>query len=128
VNPFMSRVATYFLCEHLESHVQLLIDVYRAKRDAMLEGLDEALGGTDASISRPEGGFFLWIKLPRGVDQHRLAALAVEARVQYTPGPVFYANGGGDEFIRLAFSYEPPAKCYEGARLLGKAIVGARFR
>jgi 2-aminoadipate transaminase len=128
VSPFMSRVATYFLREHLEPHVKRLIDVYRAKRDAMLEGLDEVLAGTDASISRPEGGFFLWIQLPSGVDRRRLAALAVEARVQYTPGPVFYANGGGDEFIRLAFSYESPEKCYEGARLMGKAILGARSR
>jgi 2-aminoadipate transaminase len=128
VNPFMSRVATYFLREHLESHVQLLIDVYRAKRDAMLKGLDEVLGGTDIRISRPEGGFFLWIKLPTGVDQDRLASLAVEARVQYTPGPVFYANGGGNEFVRLAFSYESPEKCYEGARLFGKAVLGARVR
>ncbi len=126
VNPFMSRVATYFLREHLESHIRFLIDVYRAKRDAMLKGLDEVLAGTDASISRPEGGFFLWIRLPGGVDQRRLATLATEARVQYTPGPVFYANGGGEDFIRLAFSYEPPEKCYEGARLLGRAILGAR--
>jgi DNA-binding transcriptional MocR family regulator len=124
----MSRVATYFLREHLESHVRLLIDVYRAKRDAMLKGLDEVLGDTDARISRPEGGFFLWIKLPSGVDQDQLAARAVEARVQYTPGPAFYANGGGDEFIRLAFSYESPEKCYEGARLFGKAVLGARVR
>jgi len=126
VNPFMSRVATYFLRDHLERHVARLIDVYRAKRDAMLKGLDEVLAGTDAAVSRPEGGFFLWIRLPRGVDQRRLAALAVEARVQYTPGPVFYANGGGEEFIRLAFSYEPPDKCYEGARLMARAMLAAR--
>ncbi len=125
VNPFMSRVATYFLRDHLGPHVQLLIDVYRAKRDAMLKGLREVLG-TDVTISHPEGGFFLWMKLPAGTDQKRLAALAVESRVQYTPGPVFYANGGGQEFIRLAFSYESPEKCYEGARLMGKAILGAR--
>jgi len=126
VNPFMSRVATYFLRENLESHVELLIGVYRAKRDAMLKGLDKMLGGTDARINRPEGGFFLWMKLPTGTDQRKLAALAVASRVQYTPGPVFYANGGGEGFIRLAFSYESPEKCYEGARLMGKAIVGAR--
>ncbi|HET9488829.1 MAG TPA: PLP-dependent aminotransferase family protein [Methylomirabilota bacterium] len=126
VNPFMSRVATYYLREHLEPHVRLLIDVYRAKRDAMLAGLDELLGGTDAIVSRPEGGFFLWLRLPRGVDQGRLATRAGEAGVQYTPGPVFYANGGGEEFIRLAFSYEPPDRCYEGARLLGRAILDAR--
>jgi 2-aminoadipate transaminase len=128
VNPFMSRVATYYLREHLESHVQLLIGVYRAKRDAMLKGLHELLGQTDARINRPEGGFFLWLKLPTGTDQRRLATLAAESGVQYTPGPGFYANGGGQDFIRLAFSYESPEKCYEGARLMGQAIVGARAR
>jgi DNA-binding transcriptional MocR family regulator len=48
--------------------------------------------------------------------------------VQYTPGPAFYANAGGEHHIRLAFSYEPPEKCYEGARLIARAILGARPR
>src|SRR5919109_1320994 len=47
-NPFMSRVATYYLKDNLAPHVQRLIGVYRAKRDAMLGGLDEVLAGTDA--------------------------------------------------------------------------------
>src|SRR5207245_103584 len=54
-----------------------------------------------------------------------LAERAVEARIQYTPGPVFYANGGGEDYIRLAFSYEQPDKCYEGARMLAKAMLSA---
>jgi 2-aminoadipate transaminase len=122
-NPFMSRVATYFMRDNMAAHVQRLIGVYRAKRDAMLKGLDEVLKGTDATISRPAGGFFLWIRLPSGTDKERLAERAVQARIQYTPGPVFYANGGGDDYIRLAFSYEQPDKCYEGARLLAKAML-----
>jgi 2-aminoadipate transaminase len=125
VNPFMSRVATYYMRGDMEAHVKRLIDVYRSKRDAMLRGLDETLKGTDAVVSRPQGGFFLWIKLPTGTDPRKLARLASEAQVQYTPGPAFYANGGGEDHIRLAFSYESPEKCYEGARLIGQAIVGA---
>src|SRR3989442_12620985 len=124
-NPFMSRVATYFMRDNMAAHVQRLIGVYRAKRDAMLRGLDEVLRGTDATSSRPEGGFFLWIRLPSGTDKKRLAERAVEARIQYTPGPVFYANGGGQDYIRLAFSYEQPDKCYEGARMLAKAMLSA---
>jgi 2-aminoadipate transaminase len=126
VNPFMSRVATYYLRDHMAEHVQLLIDVYRNKRDAMLRGLDETLAGTGARVSRPEGGFFVWIKLPPGTDVRRLAELAMQSRVQYTPGQAFFPNGGGEDFIRLAFSYEPPDKCYEGSRLIGAAIKGAR--
>lgn len=77
-------------------------------------------------MSRPEGGFFLRIGLPAGTDPRRLADLAVEARVQYTPGPVFFPQGGGEKFVRLAFSYEPPQQCDEGARLIAKAILAAR--
>ena len=128
VNPFMSRVATYYMRSDMPAHVARLIDIYRGKRDAMLRALDETLGTTDAVISRPQGGFFLWIRLPRGTDQKKLSQLAVDKRVQYTPGPAFYANGGGEDHIRLAFSYESPEKCYEGARLMGQAIVAARAR
>jgi len=126
VNPFMSRVATWYLRDHMEEHVKLLIDVYRAKRDAMLRGLWEVLESTDVEISRPAGGFFIWIRLPARTDSARLEELAVAARAQYTPGPAFFPNGGGERFIRLAFSYEPPAKCYEGARLIARAILDAR--
>ena len=126
VNPYMSRVATYFMRDNLEGHVQRLIAVYRTKRDAMLRGLWEVLAGTDVEISKPEGGFFIWIKLPTGTDQKRLAELAAAARVQYTPGTSFYANGGGEGHIRLAFSYEAPERCYEGARQLGRAILNAK--
>jgi 2-aminoadipate transaminase len=128
VNPFMSRVATYYLRDHLTAHVKRLIDIYRSKRDGMLRGLDETLAGTDAVISRPEGGFFVWIRLPSGTDPKRLQELAVEARAQYTPGPAFFPQGGGHEFIRLAFSYESAEKCYEGARVIGRAIVAAKTR
>src|SRR5213593_2918391 len=126
VNPFMSRVATYFLREHMEAHVKVLVNVYRAKRDAMLRGLWEVLKDTDIEISRPQGGFFIWIKLPSATDVERLEDLALQARVQYTPGPAFFSGRGGERHIRLAFSYEPPDKCYEGSRILAKAILEAR--
>jgi 2-aminoadipate transaminase len=126
VNPFASRVATYYLRDHLSEHVALLVNVYRAKRDAMLKGLWEVLGGTDAEVSKPEGGFFIWIKLPTGTDPKRLAGQAATRRVQYTPGTSFFINGGGDSFIRLAYSYEAPERCYEGARLIAQAILASR--
>jgi 2-aminoadipate transaminase len=126
VAPFTSRVATTYLRDHLADHVALLRDVYRAKRDAMLRALDEVLAGTDAEISRPRGGFFIWVKLPSGTDRARLSDLAAQAGVQYRSGEQFFPNGGGEDHIRLAFSYDSPEKCYEGARLLAQAILAAR--
>jgi 2-aminoadipate transaminase len=125
VNPYMSRVATYFLRDHMEQHVKLLIDIYRDKRDAMLRGLREALDGTDAEISVPAGGFFLWIKLPTGTDTKELSKWAAEASVEWRPGTGFMPNGGGQEFARLAYSYESVEKCYAGGLAFGKSIRAA---
>jgi len=126
VSPFMSRVATWYLRDHMEAHVKRLIGVYRAKRDAMLRSSASRALRIDVEISRPQGGFFIWIRLPVATDPARLEALAVAAQAQYTPGPAFFPDGGGERFIRLAFSYEPPEKCYEGARLIARAILEAQ--
>ena len=122
VNPYMSRVATYFMRDALEDHVKLLINIYRDKRDAMLRGLHEALDETDATIHCAEGGFFIWIKLPTGTDNAELKKWAAEASVEWRPGNGFFPNGGGSEFARLAYSYESVGKCYDGGLAFGKAI------
>lgn len=129
-NPFVSRVATYYLREHLEEHVRTLVGVYRAKRDAMLAGLTEGLGES-ASWNTPEGGFFIWLRLPAGTDLARLNALAAEARVSFAGGPGFYADGIGPngiakEEIRLAFSYAALDVIPEGTARLCAAIRAAR--
>lgn len=125
VAPFTSRVAAYYLRDHMADHVTTLIDVYRNKRDAMSQGLWEGLEGTDVEISKPAGGFFIWVKLPSGTDTAKLAKLSAEAGVSYVPGQAFMPNGGGDRHIRLAFSYESEENCHAGARHLAAAIRSA---
>lgn len=126
VNPYVSRVATFYMRENLVPHVARLVDIYRSKRDAMLKGLWEVLSGTDVEISKPEGGFFIWIKLPTGTKIERLREAAVKSGIQFTWGPAFFANGGGEGFIRLAYSWEPPERNYKGAKLIAQAIKDAR--
>src|SRR5712692_3281842 len=126
VSPYMSRVATFYMRDNLVPHVARLVDVYRSKRDAMLKGLWEVLKDTDVEISKPEGGFFIWIKLPKGTDTKKLWEAASKAGIQYTAGPAFFINGGGEEFIRLAYSWEAPERNYEGAKLIAQAIMNAR--
>jgi 2-aminoadipate transaminase len=125
IAPFTSRVATYYMRDAMADHVAKLIQVYRDKRDAMLQGLAETLDGTDAEISKPAGGFFIWIKLPTGTDVPKMNELARAAGVGIVPGMAFMPNGGGERHIRLAFSYESEEKCHAGARHLGTAIRGA---
>ncbi len=125
IAPFTSRVAAYYMRDHMTEHIPTLIDVYRNKRDAMYQGLTEVLDGTDAEVSKPAGGFFIWIKLPTDTDTAKLAQFAREAGVGYVPGGAFMPNGGGERHIRLAFSYESEENCHAGSRHLAGAIRAA---
>jgi 2-aminoadipate transaminase len=124
-SPLVSRLVTYYLREHMDEHIQELIGVYHTKRDAMLETLDEVLGDTDAEWSRPEGGFFIWVKLPTGGEARKVVELAKGEQVTVVPGMSFMPNGGGENYIRLAFSYASPDDIREGTRRLGKAVKAA---
>jgi 2-aminoadipate transaminase len=125
-NPYVSRVATYYMRKHMHEHVEELRGIYRQKRDTMLERLRAGLG-TSAQMSEPDGGFFIWIRLPEGTDPQKLLTLASERRVSYVPGPYFFPNGDtGLEYIRLAFSWASVDEIRQGTDLLCEAIKAAR--
>jgi 2-aminoadipate transaminase len=126
-NPFVCRVAAAYLGEHMDEHIARLIGVYREKRDTMLAGLEAGLG-REASWTRPEGGFFVWVRLPAGTDPDRLRALAAERQVSYVAGPAFYPadDGAGAEHLRLAFSFADVPGIAEGTVRLAEAIRLAR--
>ena len=124
-NPYMSRLATFYMRDHMVEHVEELKTIYRDKRDAMLDRLAAGLGDS-AEVSRPAGGFFIWIRLPVGTDPYKLVELAGEARVSYVPGPSFYPDATtGKEFIRLAFSFASLESIREGTDRLCEAIRAA---
>jgi 2-aminoadipate transaminase len=130
-SPFTSRVVHAYMAEHLEEHVEELIAVYRAKRDAMLEALEEHVGRErGAGWLRPQGGFFIWVRLPDNCDPAKLVDACAARGVSYVPGPAFYHNWQQDwpeaaRYIRLAFSYEQPDAIRAGIAQLGRAIVEA---
>ena len=124
-SPFVSRVAAQFLRAHMDEHIAELRVVYRRKRDAMLAGLERGLGDT-ARWSRPEGGFFVWLRLPEGTDPAKLMEGAVERQISIVPGSAFFPDGSGQDHIRLAFSYAPVPAISEGIDKLVEAIRLAR--
>ncbi|MFN8523630.1 MAG: PLP-dependent aminotransferase family protein [Chloroflexota bacterium] len=125
VSPLTSRIATTYLSKHIEPHVADLVNIYREKRDAMLDELQKGIGDTDAEWSKPEGGFFIWVKLPTGCDTKKLTELAAASSIGFNMGTAFMPNGGGERHIRLAYSFESPSELREGTRLLCQAIRGA---
>lgn len=125
-NPYMSRVAAFYMRKHMIGHVEELRAIYRQKRDLMIERLYAGLGNR-VEVSRPEGGFFIWIRLPDGTDPAKLVDLAAERRVQYVPGTAFYPNPeDGIPYIRLAFSFANLEEIRAGTDLICEAVNAAR--
>jgi 2-aminoadipate transaminase len=105
-----------------EANLERVQDLLRERRDAMLEALDEHLGGGRARWSRPEGGYFLWLELSGELDASELLSRAQEAGVTFVPGVDF---GGEPNTLRLAFSYVSPAEITEGVGRLAKLVTSA---
>ena len=96
--------------------------VYRERRDAMLEALDEHL--PELSWNIPNGGFYIWVDLPEQLDSKAMLPRAVTELVAYTPGTAFFADGGGRHNLRLSFCYPTPENIRIGIRRLATVIQG----
>lgn len=106
----------------LDEHVKEIKETYRQRRDAMLTAMDQRFpDGT--TWTRPQGGLFLWVRLPEGVDCEELIKEAIEQKVAFVPGTAFYADGSGHDSLRLTFATCPSDMIDEGIKRLGKAIV-----
>jgi len=106
----------------LDEHVKEIREMYRLRRDAMLAAMDQHFPqGT--GWTHPQGGLFLWVTLPEGVDCLELIEAAVEQRVAFVPGTAFYADGRGRDALRLTFATCPTDKIDEGIKRLGTAIA-----
>jgi 2-aminoadipate transaminase len=122
-SPFnMLVVERWLASEHWRPALAALIDTYRSRRDAMLTALAEHFP-TDATWTRPAGGFFVWATLSEHLDTQRMLAAAVERRVAYVPGTGFYPDGRGRSSMRLAFCFPSEDRIVEGIRRLGELIV-----
>ncbi|HEX9751209.1 MAG TPA: PLP-dependent aminotransferase family protein [candidate division Zixibacteria bacterium] len=105
----------------LERHIESLIGAYRQRRDAMLRAMSEFFPDT-VTWTRPEGGLFLWVRLPEGTDATKLLQNAIEEKVAYVPGRPFFPDGTGLNTLRLNFSNASLENIHEGIKRLGRVF------
>ncbi len=121
-NSFTQRIVhRYVSGGHLPAQVAHLRVAYREKRDAFLRALERRLGGR-ATWTRPAGGMFLLLRLPRGRSATDLLPRALDHGVAYVPGAPFFPAGGGEETMRLNFVSPALADIDDGVARLAKAI------
>ena len=106
----------------LKHHVSQLRERYKERRDTMLDALAE-LWPEGCSWTHPQGGLFLWARVPEFIDTTEFLQEALAEKVAYVPGVNFYPNlDGGHNAMRLNFSYCPPDLIVEGIRRIGVAL------
>jgi len=115
-------VSTYFAERRWEDYLAELRDLYRRRRDTMLDALAEHFPA-EASWTRPEGGLFIWATLPDYIDTTDLLARALDDRnVAFVPGRAAYVDGRGGSSMRLNFSGVGEDDIREGVRRIGQVI------
>ena len=114
-------VSTYFRSGLWDEQMARFKEVYRRRRDVMLDALAEFFG-PEAAWTRPEGGLFLWATLPDYIDTTDLLARALEDDVAFVPGRAAYLDGRGGSSMRLNFSGVTEDDIREGVRRIGKVV------
>lgn len=121
--PTFTQMIAYEMARQgfIEEHIPLIRQVYRERRDAMLDALSEYFP-SHVTWTHPQGGMFLWVTLPEGSDSAKILQEAVQQKVAFVPGTAFHPCGGGENTMRLNFSNASPEKIREGIARLGKVL------
>lgn len=121
-----SVLGRYCAAGHLDETVPELVEAYRERRDHMLACLDEHMPA-GAAWTDPDGGFFVWVDLPEGVDAEELLPAAADEGVTYLPGEMFYPDGDdrGARSLRLSFSHVSLDEMEAGVAALARATRAA---
>lgn len=122
-NPFAAHVvADYLDGGGWDAHIARLCDLYRERRDVMLDALARYMP-PGVAWTEPGGGFFVWLTLPEGIAVTPLAEAARRKGVTFSAGRGFFTDPAlGEHHLRLAFSFAPPADLERGVALLAEAI------
>jgi 2-aminoadipate transaminase len=119
-----AAAARWLATSDLDAHVGRLRTAYRARRDTLLAGLASALP-PGSTHNRPEGGMFVWARLPDGWDATALLPRALERDVAYVPGAPFFSGCPDPATLRLSFTAHPPGEIRRGLERLASALTSA---
>lgn len=105
----------------LDANVEKIKKVYKARRDVMLHAMQMEFP-ENVEYTHPEGGLFLWVKLPIHIKADTLLLRCLENKVAFVPGDSFFPNGGVENTLRLNYSNMPEERIVEGIKRLAKVI------
>jgi len=113
-------VSTYLATCDWMAQIKVFRELYRERRDAMIGSLGAML--PKATWTHPDGGFYVWLTLPEGLNAKAMLPRAVTERVAYVPGTAFFADGTGQRNVRLSYCYPEPDRIREGVRRFAAVV------
>jgi 2-aminoadipate transaminase len=114
-------VREYLNTQPWREQIKHFREVYQDRRDATLSALS-AMMPAECRWTRPGGGFYVWLRLPDGINSKAMLPRAIASRVAYVPGTGFYADGSGGQYARLCYSLPDPDRITEGVRRLASVL------
>jgi 2-aminoadipate transaminase len=121
-NTFVQYLANEFIERgYLDLHIMKIIELYRPKRDIIIESIRRCFP-SNTICHKPKGGMFAWATIPGNIDTEEMFLDAIKEKVAYIHGRAFYVDGGGGNSMRLNFSYSSNETIREGIERLGRVI------
>lgn len=114
-------ISNYLADQPWRDQIASFCELYKVRRDAMLEALDQYFPAS-TTWTRPGGGFYVWVNLPPEIDTKLMVPKAIVAKVAYVPGTAFYADGFGSWAMRLSYCHPTPDRIREGVKALGGVV------
>lgn len=121
-SPFTMRVADAWLENFdYDAHIDEIKKLYRIRCDAMMVALEKYLP-KEVHFTRPEGGLFCWVTLPKNLDSLDILKECIENKVAFVPGSAFFTTQGNDNYFRMNYSYCDEATIDEGVKRIGEVL------
>jgi 2-aminoadipate transaminase len=114
-------VSRYLSTQDWKGQIKTYREAYRDRRDAMISALEQHMP-EGVTWTEPDGGFYVWLTVPEGIDTKAMLPRAVTQRVAYASGTGFYADQLGSRQMRLSYCYPTPERIREGVRRLANVL------
>jgi DNA-binding transcriptional MocR family regulator len=114
-------VQRYLAAGRLQAHLPVIVAAYRERAAAMRDAIDQHLAGRVA-FNIPQGGMFMWGRLQAGADARDLLPYAIEEKVTFVPGDIYYADQADARTLRLSFATPSAQQIEEGVARIGRAV------
>ncbi len=124
-SPMNQLIAAEFMKQGLfKEHLPKIVSMYKAKKDLMIGALERYMPANEGiSWTKPEGGLFLWLKLPEYMNMDTMFKEAIKEDVAYVIGSAFHCDGSGQNTARLNFSYSSDEQIEEGIKRLARVVT-----